>query len=207
MTWSGLPCPFDPSTSSPRCSRAKSGPSARRAASPPPGRSGRAGCPRPAPSPRRARCGSACRLDRGTVVVDPLPRPQLLQLQRIAEPPDQRRQDREQLLQARRPEHPQRRLALGQVVRFEQPWQPQDVVGVVVRQVDLVDLRQPQRPLHLPLRAFATVKQQPVPAPRDQHAAVERRAEGAEAPVPRNVDLEVHEPASLREVDWPFLRP
>ena len=81
----------------------------------------------------------------------------------------------------------QRHLAVGQVIGFQQPRQPQHVVGVEVREVDLVDLGQPQRALHLPLRPFAAVEQQPLPAARDQHAAVERRAEGTDAPVPRKV--------------------
>ena len=123
-------------------------------------------------------------LDLVVVVLDRLAGGQLDQLEAEAEPADQRLQDSEELLQTRRPVDDERPLAVGQVIGLQQPRQAEDVVGVEVGQVDRVDLGQPDRALHLPLRPFAAVEQQPVSPTRDQHArgrAPRRRHRAARA--------------------------
>ena len=60
-------------------------------------------------------------------------------------------------------------LAAVEVVGLQQPRDAEVVVGVQVGDVDLVDLDEPGRALHLALRALAAVEQQPVAAdPRQQ---------------------------------------
>ncbi len=199
ITCSGRTVPSLPATSSPRCSAAKAGPSATPAAF------AAAGSKRP------GRCG----LDQGVavgahavarfeglhlvaVVGDRVARLQLDQLQREAEPADQRLEHTEEVAQARRPVDEQRLLAVGQVVALQQPRQAEDVIGVEVRQVDLVDLGQPQRALHLPLRPFAAVEQQPVPATRHQHARRRAPRRGHRAAGAEEDHVEIHRRASLR---------
>ncbi len=105
-------------------------------------------------------------LDLVPIVADRLAGRQLDQVETEAQPSDERLEVGEQVAQPRRPADPQRPLAVGQVVALQQPREAEDVVGVEVGEVDLVDLGQPQRALHLPLRPFAAVEQQPLPPAR-----------------------------------------
>ena len=127
-------------------------------------------------------------LDRVFVVIDPFPGFQFPQFERVAQPPDQRPQHREELFQPRRPEDPQRRLPVGQVIRFQQP-----------RAAPACDRRgsgsgRSRRPAVSPID-FCICRCVPSPQSKSNRsppraistAAVERRAEGADAPVPRNV--------------------
>ncbi len=119
------------------------------------------------------------------VVEDRLVRLQLDQLQPEAKPADDPLQPFEHLLQPRWAVDHQRQIAVEQVVGLQQPRQAEEVVGVEVGEVDLVDLDQPQRALHLPLRPLAAVEQQPLPATRHQDArgrapCRRHRAAGAE---------------------------
>ena len=76
----------------------------------------------------------------------------------------------EQLPQAARPEHPQRRLlATAQRERLQHPGQAEKVVGMEVRKEDLLQVGQSdRRALQLPLRPLAAVEEEPLAAPPDE---------------------------------------
>ena len=73
------------------------------------------------------------------------------QLNLVAQPAEDPPQRLEQLVQAGRPDHQQRPLAVLQVVGLQQARDPEVVVGVKVGEVDRVGLDQPGRALHLAL--------------------------------------------------------
>ena len=124
------------------------------------------------------------------VVAHGLARAELDQLDLVADPAEDPPQRLEQLDQPRRPDHPQRALAIVEVVGLQQPRDAQVMVGVQVGDVDLVDLHEPGRALHLALRALAAVEQQPVAAdPREQ--ARGRPPRGRHRP-PGSEEDEVH---------------
>ena len=114
-------------------------------------------------------------------------------MQREAEPPDDRREHGQQVAQPGRPVDLEALLAPAQVVRLEQPGQPEHVIGVVVAEehdveIDEADLRAQQ----LALRALAAVEQDAIAAAPDQRrggraAGRRRRARGAQED-----DVQVH---------------
>ena len=87
----------------------------------------------------------------------------------------------EEVAQAARSVDRQRLLPRGQVIGLKQARQAEDVVRVEMGQVDLVDLREPQRALQLSLRPFAAVEHHPLPTAGEHHARrrASRRRHGA----------------------------
>ena len=132
------------------------------------------------------------RADLEGVVADGIGLAELDQLERVAHAPGDPLERVEQVAQPRRPEHAQRRLALVEVVRLQQAGHAEVVVRVVVRQVDLVDLHEPGRALHLALRALAAVEQEPLAAGAHEHARG-RAAGGGHRPAgAEEHDVEIH---------------
>ena len=72
--------------------------------------------------------------------------------------------------QPARPVDGERRIAPAQRKRLHHPRQPEEMVGVKVREEDVLDVRQADGAQQLALRALAAVDQQPVAAAPDQHA-------------------------------------
>src|SRR6185369_13169210 len=106
--------------------------------------------------------------------------------QRVRKPADERPQATEQLAQPVWPVDRERRLvAPAERERLEHPRQAEEVVGVVVREEDLLQVREAdRRALELALRAFAAVEQQPFAAAADEQrgrAAVRRGHRGGRA--------------------------
>ena len=113
-------------------------------------------------------------------VVPPLERLARLQLddrQRVREPAEERLQIAEELARAARAVHGHARLlAAAEGERLQHPRQAEDVVGVQVREEDLLDLGQSdRRALELALRPLRTVEQQP-------HAATAQEQCGRRTP-------------------------
>ena len=124
---------------------------------------------------------------------------QLDQFQLEPDPPDDPGQRLEQAAQAARPIDGQRRPAVGQVVCLQQPRQAEEVVGVEVGEVDLVDLGQTQRALKLALRPFPAVEHQPLPPARHQQARGRAPRRGHRAAGAEEDHREIHGAASLRD--------
>ena len=94
--------------------------------------------------------------------------------------------ERKQVIEAPWPVERQRHLAAAESERLQHPGQAEEVVGVEVRQEDLVELDQADvRAQELPLRAFAAVEEQLLPPRRTSVAEGARRAVGIEPAVPR----------------------
>ena len=137
-------------------------------------------------------------LDRVVAPLEPLPRLELDDRQRVREPPEERVQPLEQFAQAARPVDRQRRLVPAtQRERLQHPRQAEEVVGVEVREEDLLQVGQAdRRPLQLALRPLAAVEQEPLAAAPDEErsrGALRRRHRGSRA---EEDDVEVH-PAIL----------
>ena len=110
-------------------------------------------------------------LDRVLPALEGLPRLELDDGQRIRQPPDERPQPVEELAQAPRPVDRERRLvAAAQCERLQHPRQAEEVVGMEVREEDLLQVGQAdRRPLQLPLRPLAAVEEEPLAAaPHEQ---------------------------------------
>jgi len=129
------------------------------------------------------------------VVLDPFPRPELDQLDLVAELAENPPQRLEEAMQPRRPDDPQGRLPLHQVVGLQQPRQPEVVVGVEVGDVDVVDLDQPGRVDHLPLGPLPRIDQDPATAGPDQHAGGSPPRRGHGAAGAEEDDREIHGPS------------
>ena len=119
------------------------------------------------------------------VVTHGLRGPELDQLDLVADPPEDPPQGFEELDQPGRADDPQRPVAVVEVVGLQQSRDAEVVVGVQVRDVDLVDLDEPGRALHLALGTLTAVEQQPLAADPRQHAGGRpprrrHRAAGAE---------------------------
>ena len=135
-------------------------------------------------------------LDRVFAPLEPLPRLELDDCQRVREPPEERVQPLEQLAQAARPVDRQRRLVPAtQRERLQHPRQAEEVVGVEVREEDLLQVGQAdRRPLQLALRPLAAVEQEPLAAAPDEEGrrpALRGRHRGGCA---EEDDVEVHRP-------------
>ena len=126
-------------------------------------------------------------LDRVIAPLEPLPRLELDQRERIREPAEERVQPLEELAQAVRPVDRERRLvAAAQRERLQHPGQAEEVVGVEVREEDLLQVGQAdRRALQLPLRPLAAVEEEPLAAAPDEQRRGPRCAVGIEAAVPR----------------------
>ena len=97
------------------------------------------------------------------------------ELVRIGEPPEHAAQVAEQLGEPGRPVDRDRQLAPAERERLQHPGQPEEVVGVEVRQEDLAELDEPDgRAEHLPLRALAQSNSRRSPPAADEQRA--RRA-------------------------------
>jgi hypothetical protein len=133
-------------------------------------------------------------LDCVVAALEPLPRLELDGCQRIREAADERPQLLEQLAQALGPVNGERRLvATAQRERLQHPRQPEEVVGVEVREEDLLQVGQAdRRPLQLSLCPLAAVEEEPLaPAPDEQRGrpALRGRHRGGRA---EEDDVEVH---------------
>ena len=117
------------------------------------------------------------------------------QVETEADPPDQLAERLEQVLEAARAVDRERRLAVGEVVRFQHPRQAEEVIGVEVGQVDLIDLDQPQRLLKLALGPLAAIEHQPFAAPRDEQAGGRAPRRGHGAARAEEGHREVHRPS------------
>ena len=120
-----------------------------------------------------------------SVVADGRGPVQLDQLERIRDVAHDPPQRDEELLEAGRAEDAKRSLAPVQLVGLEQAGHAQVVVGVVVRDVEVVDLDEPGRALHLALGALAAVDEDAIPAGTHEQArrrppCRRHRASGAE---------------------------
>ena len=102
------------------------------------------------------------RLDAVLAALERLPRLELDELERVREPPEERPQLREQVLQPLRPVHRERRLVpAAQRKRLQHPRQAEEVVGVEVRQEDVLEVGQADDgALQLPLRPLGAVEEQ-----------------------------------------------
>ena len=119
-------------------------------------------------------------------------------MQREAEPADDRREDREQDGQPGRPVELEPLLAPAQVVRLEQPGQPEHVIGVVVAEEHDVEIDEPDlRAQQLPLRALAAVEQDAVAAAPDQRRRGRAPSRRGRARGAQEDDVQVH-PAECR---------
>ena len=74
-----------------------------------------------------------------------VPAAQLHELELVAQPPDHAGEDAEELAEARRPVDVERRLARPQRERLQHPGEPEVVVGVEVRQEDVLEVDEPDR--------------------------------------------------------------
>ncbi len=90
--------------------------------------------------------------------------------QRIVVPSEHPLRLTEQPLQPGGPVYVEWVCAPLEIERLEQPWEPQVVVAVQVREKHTVNARQPRRPHELPLRTLTAVDEQPVSPPHNQYA-------------------------------------
>ena len=104
-----------------------------------------------------------------------------------------RRKRDEQLLEAGRAEDAKRRLAAVQLIGLEQAGYAEVVVGVVVGDVEVVDLDEPGRALHLALSAFAAVDEDAIPAGAHKQARRRPPSRRHGAPGAEKDNVEVHE--------------
>src|SRR3954465_15521964 len=88
---------------------------------------------------------------------------------------------REQVAETLRPDDAQRALAVLKVIGLQQPREPEVMVGWVGSEVDLVELHQAGRALHLPLRPLTAVEQDALTADAHEQAGggPPRRRDGA----------------------------
>jgi hypothetical protein len=119
---------------------------------------------------------------------------ELVQLDPERQPPDHGREQLEDAPETAWPVHHQVALALPERERLQHARQAQHVVGMEMRDEELFELDEPDRLHELPLRALATVEQQPITAAphergRQPTPRTGRRAGGAE-----EEDVEVHGP-------------
>ncbi len=98
------------------------------------------------------------------VALELVVRLELDEADREGEPADHRPQLLEQAPQPARPVHGELALALAQGERLEHPGQAEHVVGVEVRDQDLLELDQADRAHQLALGALAAVHEQSVAA-------------------------------------------
>ena len=162
-------------TGSPRCSRPARGRREHRAARPARGRSARGAPPRRARTrerARHARPGMPRRRIRRARAVRPRPR---RRARRVGQPAEDPPESAQQLVEAGRPVDREWRLPSAEGERLQHPGQSEVVIGVVVREEDLVELDEADvAAQQLALRALPAVDQEPLAAPPD-----ERRAERA----------------------------
>jgi hypothetical protein len=103
--------------------------------------------------------------------LDPLSRPELSQLDVVRQLPEDPAEDAEEVDEPRRAVDGQRSVATAERERFEHAGQTEVVVGVIVRQQDLVQLDEPHgRAQKLALRALAAVDEDPLAAAAQQRA-------------------------------------
>ena len=120
-------------------------------------------------------------------------RPQLHELVAVGQPPEDPAQRDEQVAQTRRAVDRDRRLAAAQRERLQHPGKAEVVVGVVVRQEDLVQVDEPDlRSQQLPLRPLGAVEQQPLAAAPDERRRGRAQRGRRRAGRPEEDDVEVH---------------
>ena len=133
------------------------------------------------------------RLEPVVVALERVARPELHELERVAEPAEDPPQAREELLEARRAVDRERGLASAQGERLQHPRQAEEVVGVVVREEDLAQLDEADvGAQQLALRPLGAVEQEPLAAAahergRGRTLRGRHRARGAEED-----DVEIH---------------
>ncbi len=133
-------------------------------------------------------------LDPVLVAREHVARPERDELVGIGEPPEHAPQVAEQVGETGRPVDRDRQLATAEREGLQHPGQPQEVVGVEVREEDLAELDEPDgRAEHLPLRPLGAVEEQALaPAAHEQRArrAVGRRHRAGRA---EKDDVEIHQ--------------
>ena len=114
-------------------------------------------------------------------------------LDRVGEAAEDPPKRAEQVAEARRAVERQRHLAAAEGERLQHPGQPEVVVGVEVREEDVLEVDQPDvRAQELPLRPLAAVDQEPVAAAADQRRRRGPLGGGSRARRPEEHDVEVH---------------
>src|SRR5579862_1315794 len=100
-----------------------------------------------------------------------LARLELDEADRIGQPPDERPKLLEELAQPARAVDPKRRfLAPTERERLEHAREAEEMIRVVVREEDLLEIRQADgRALELSLRPLAAVEEKPIAAAADEH--------------------------------------
>ena len=98
-----------------------------------------------------------------------------------------------QLTQTRRAVYRQRCLAAAQRERLQHPRQPEDVVGVEVREEDRVELGQPDLGAQqLALRSFGAVEQQALAAATDEQRSGSTLRRGQRGRGAEQDEIEIH---------------
>ena len=108
-------------------------------------------------------------LDAVVLEGDRLVRAELDDLERVRDPPDDHAQCAEQRARSARPEHGDRDLAPAQPERLQHAREPEHVIGVEMRQEDVLEVDEPDVGSEkLPLRPFAAVDEKAIPAAPDE---------------------------------------
>ena len=111
----------------------------------------------------------------------------------VAQATEDARQRAEQVIEAPWPVEGQRQLAAAESERLQHPGQAEEVVGVEVRQEDLVELDQADvRAQELPLRALAAVEEQLLPAAPDERGGRSAASGRHRAGRAEEDDVEIH---------------
>ena len=133
------------------------------------------------------------RADLVVAAVERVARRELDRLDRIGEVPEDTPQAREQVAQAGRAVDRQRHLAPAQREGLQHPRQAEVVVGVEVRQEDVLEVDEADvGAQELALRPLAAVDEQPVAAAADERRRGRPLGGGSRARRPEEHDVEVH---------------
>lgn len=125
--------------------------------------------------------------------VDGVPRPQLDQLERIGELPEDPAERPEEVVQAGRSVHGERKLASAERKRLQHSGQTEVVVCVEVADEDLGELDQPDsRAQELTLGSLAAVEEDPVASPPEQSAGEPAPGRGNGAGGAEKDEVEIH---------------
>ena len=119
----------------------------------------------------------------------------------VAQATEDARQRAEQVIEAPWPVQRQRHLAATESKRLQHPGQAEEVVGVEVRQEDLVELDQADvRAQELSLRAFAAVEEQLLPTAPDERGGRSAASGRHRAGRAEEDDVEIHAASLGRRV-------
>jgi hypothetical protein len=121
---------------------------------------------------------------------------ELTQLHVVRELPEDPPENREEVDEARRPVHGERKLTAAKREGLEHPRQAEVVVGVVVRQEDLVQLDEPHRGAkELALGALTAIEEDPVAPAPDERSSEAAAGSRHRARCSEEDKVEVHGPS------------